>query len=41
VRVEDKPHAAFIAALRTEMNTLRVKDVEARVITVSFLKVEQ
>jgi hypothetical protein len=33
VRVEDQPHAAFIAALRTETNTLHVKEVEARLIT--------
>jgi hypothetical protein len=33
VRVEDQPHAAFIAALRTEIYTLHVKDVEARLIT--------
>jgi hypothetical protein len=33
VRVEDQPHAAFIAALRTEIYTLHVKEVEARLIT--------
>jgi hypothetical protein len=33
VRVEDQPHAAFIAALRTEIYTLDVKEVEARLIT--------
>jgi hypothetical protein len=33
VRVEDQPHAAFIAALCTEIYTLHVKEVEARLIT--------